>query len=158
MIIILGIFNSDEFAYLLRKAIGSNRTPSAFAKEINISKNNISLILNKKLKKAPRLSTIQKIASKADNGVTYEQLMIAAGLLANDKESVYFNKILNEDQSSYHIDELGNLLPKKLSEKYKDLLESVVVCMEENQVTPEELEDILTMLRALKKSKNDKKE
>jgi transcriptional regulator with XRE-family HTH domain len=153
----LGIFNKKEFSYLLRKAIGNNRSPSAFAKEIGMSKNNISLLLRGNIIKAPRITTIQKIASQADNGVTYEQLMVAAGLMTNAQETEYYSTVLADESQKYELKKLNEILPHKSTTKYDDLLQSVTVCMEKNDVSADELEDLLTMLRALKRTKDNKK-
>lgn len=71
-------FVIDRYAELLAKAQGG-RTQSDFARDCGLSVAYICKHLNKRIDKAPIPSTLKKIAAVAANGVTYEELLDAAG-------------------------------------------------------------------------------
>ena len=71
-------FNLEEYTALINKAIG-NRSKTQFAEDTGLSIYYISRCANGKLDKAPRPNTIASIAAVAQNGVTYDQLLMAAG-------------------------------------------------------------------------------
>ncbi|APH03465.1 hypothetical protein [Bacillus weihaiensis] len=74
-------FNKEEFANLLDRAKGE-RSINNFANETGVSAAHISRFLRKMIVSPPTPETISKFAAKAQNGVTYQDLMIAAGHLA----------------------------------------------------------------------------
>lgn len=71
-------FNTVTFALLLEKAKG-NRSITQYANKIDVSAAHISRLLRKLVKSPPAPETINKFASDAYNGVTYSELMFAAG-------------------------------------------------------------------------------
>lgn len=71
-------FNIDTYADLLSKAQGG-RSQTEFAKECGLSVAYICKHLNKRINKPPIPSTLKKIAAVAANGVSYEDLLNAAG-------------------------------------------------------------------------------
>ena len=71
-------FDSKSFAELVVKAIG-NRTKTQFSEDTGLSLYYISRLSNGKIDKAPRPNTISIIAAVAQNGVTYAELLRAAG-------------------------------------------------------------------------------
>lgn len=73
-------FNKPTFAYLLNKAKG-DRSINKYADETNVSVSHISRLLRELLDSPPNPETISKLASKADNEVTYKDLMVAAGYI-----------------------------------------------------------------------------
>ena len=73
-------FNKPIFAFLLNKAKG-DRSINQYADEANISASHISRLLRKLVDSPPTPETISKLALKANNGVTYKGLMIAAGYI-----------------------------------------------------------------------------
>lgn len=83
-------FNKPAFAYLLNKAKG-NRSINKYADETNVSVSHISRLLRKLLDSPPTPETISKLASKADNGVTYKDLMIAAGYITGETVEVEYS-------------------------------------------------------------------
>lgn len=71
-------FNIERYSELLAKAQGG-RTQTEFAKDSGLSTSYICKHLNRRIEKAPIPSTLKKIAAVAANGVSYEDLLDAAG-------------------------------------------------------------------------------
>ncbi|ADQ06470.1 immunity repressor protein (phage-related protein) [Caldicellulosiruptor hydrothermalis 108] len=80
------MFDKKEFARLLELAKG-DRSINEYAKECGVSSAHISRLLRCLLDTPPNPETIKKIASKAKNGVTYEDLMKAAGHILNGTQA-----------------------------------------------------------------------
>ena len=78
-------FNTVTFALLLEKAKG-DRSITQYANKIDVSAAHISRLLRKLVKSPPEPDTINKFASDAYNGVTYSDLMLAAGHINDKKE------------------------------------------------------------------------
>lgn len=72
------MFNPTLLSYLVKKAQG-DRKLTAFAKICGVSAGNLSKIISQKDNQAPKPETLQKIANHALNGVTYNDLVMAAG-------------------------------------------------------------------------------
>lgn len=75
-------FDRDLFATLLELAKG-NRSINQYAMHAGVSSAHISRLLRRMLTTPPESATIRKFAEKAYNGITYEDLMRAAGHLEN---------------------------------------------------------------------------
>jgi transcriptional regulator with XRE-family HTH domain len=75
------VFNRAEFAALLDKAKG-DRSINQYANETGVSAAHISRFLREMIDAPPTPETISKLAAKAYNEVTYQDLMVAAGHLA----------------------------------------------------------------------------
>jgi transcriptional regulator with XRE-family HTH domain len=75
-------FNKEEFAVLLDRAKG-NRSINNFANETGVSAAHISRFLRQMIASPPTPETISKFAAKAQNEVTYQDLMVAAGHITN---------------------------------------------------------------------------
>ena len=88
----MGSFDKKEFARLLKLAIGS-RSLNQFALHCEVSSAHLSRLTRELLETPPNPDTIRKIANKALNGVTYEDLMKAAGHLDNRNKSSFGEKI-----------------------------------------------------------------
>lgn len=71
-------FDIDRYVELLKKAIGG-RSQTQFAKDCNLSVSYICKHINKKTDQAPLPTTLERIAKVAQNDVTYEELLDAAG-------------------------------------------------------------------------------
>jgi hypothetical protein len=72
-------FDRQRFAELLSSAKGSQRSINQYGLHVNVSPAHISRLLRAKLKTPPNPETIKKLVEKAYNGITYNQLMEAAG-------------------------------------------------------------------------------
>lgn len=79
------LYNKKEFAALVLRAVG-NTKKKEFASLIDVSPEYFSRILNSKLANPPSIQKIQLIASHASNGVTYAQLLTAAGYASSSME------------------------------------------------------------------------
>lgn len=79
-------FDRETFSELLKKAIGS-RMQKDFASTIGISPAHLSRILNHRFNTPPSIETLKKIATHAENGVSYQDLLTACGYIS-DGESV----------------------------------------------------------------------
>lgn len=77
----MSYFDKEKFAELLEVAKG-DRSLNQFALHVDVSSAHISRLIRQKLLTPPNPDTIKKIASKANNGITYEMLMSAAGHLS----------------------------------------------------------------------------
>ncbi|MBX4261270.1 hypothetical protein KTC96_06725 [Clostridium estertheticum] len=84
-------FDLITFAILLEKAKG-DRSINQYANTINISAAHISRLLRKLVKSPPSPDTISKFASGACNGVTYNDLMLAAGHIDDKTEGISTEK------------------------------------------------------------------
>jgi hypothetical protein len=78
-------FNRQQFADLLKKAIGS-RSINQFALHCGVSAAYVSRLVRQVTQTPPNPPIIAKIANKAHNAVTYTQLMEAAGYLSATDE------------------------------------------------------------------------
>ncbi|WP_291637733.1 hypothetical protein [Clostridium sp.] len=80
-------FDLVTFAMLLEKAKG-DRSINQYANTIDVSAAHISRLLRQLVKSPPAPDTINKIASAACNGVTYSDLMLAAGHINDRTEEI----------------------------------------------------------------------
>lgn len=80
------LFNKAEFAMLLEKAKG-DRSINQYASDTEVSAAHISRFLRELIDAPPAPETISKLASKAYNDITYQDMMIAAGHLARRDDS-----------------------------------------------------------------------
>ncbi len=80
-------FNKTVFAELLTNAVG-NRSINQFERDSGVSAAHISRLTRSLVNTPPSPQTIEKLASKAQNGVTYEDLMRAAGHLPSPAEDI----------------------------------------------------------------------
>jgi len=79
-------FDTEAFSDLLQKAKG-NRSINKYAHEIDISAAHISRLIRGLIDTPPSPETINKFAQGAYNGVTYNDLMIAAGHITKVNET-----------------------------------------------------------------------
>lgn len=74
-------FDQTTFSKLLTDAIGTRRKKD-FAALIGISAEHLSRIINQKFSTPPSIDTLKKIATHADNNVTYQELLEACGYIS----------------------------------------------------------------------------
>ncbi len=74
------LFDKERFGQLIEKAIGT-RTITEYSISCGINLTYVSKYVNRKLPKPPSVQVIRKMATKAQNGVTYREFMDAAGYL-----------------------------------------------------------------------------
>lgn len=80
-------YNKEEFAALVLRAVG-NTKKKEFASLIDVTPEYFSRIVNSKLANPPSVQKIQLIANHASNGVTYTQLLTAAGYASSTDDTV----------------------------------------------------------------------
>ena len=71
-------FDKERFSSLLKQAVGS-RTQVAFSLQCGISNSYLSKYINKLMETPPIPNTLKKIADNAENNVTIDDLISAAG-------------------------------------------------------------------------------
>lgn len=97
-------FNIERYADLLAKAQGG-RTQTEFAKDCGLSTAYICKHLNCRIDKAPIPSTLKKIAAAAANGVSYEDLLDAAGYDASKYSTIGdYNSIPDRNSRSWGLE------------------------------------------------------
>lgn len=94
------IFDKPKFANLLKQAMG-NRNMSQYAMNSGVSLTYVSKLIRQLSDRAPQPETINKLAKRAHNGVTYSDLMAAAGHI-----TVMNKANIQEDNSNDLIDHI----------------------------------------------------
>ncbi|MED3732517.1 XRE family transcriptional regulator [Geobacillus sp. FSL K6-0789] len=79
-------FDKQKFAELLEKAKG-NRSINHYAQKSGVTSAHISRLLRCLLDSPPTPQTIKKLADHAHNGVTYKDLMEAAGYIDDNTKT-----------------------------------------------------------------------
>lgn len=110
-------FNKNKFAVLLKNAMG-DRSINQYALHCGISPTYISRLLREKVENPPMPPTIEKLSSKAYNGVAYEEFMAAAGHLPD--------RYLAESPSEYEANKKSNIDFIYDAQTYKDALDRIV--------------------------------
>jgi hypothetical protein len=77
------LFDKQKFAETLKKALG-DRTINQYSMHSGVSATYISKLLRGLVDKAPGVEVIRKLSDKAYNGVTYMDLMAAAGHIVKE--------------------------------------------------------------------------
>jgi len=81
-------FDLVTFAILLEKAKG-DRSINQYANSVDVSAAHISRLLRKLVNSPPSPDTINKLSGGASNGVTYSELMFAAGHIDDKTEKIF---------------------------------------------------------------------
>lgn len=109
-------FNKEEFAALLDRAKGSDRSINQYANETGVSAAHISRFLRQMIDAPPTPETISKFTDKAWGGVSYMDMMVAAGHISEDNDRVEEdspqsrrNEMIRTEQDFFHII-MGNLM------------------------------------------------
>jgi len=103
-------FNREEFAHLLEKARG-NRSINAYAREVGLTGAHLSRLGRGLLTTPPTPQTIDKLASGAANGVSYQDFMQAAGYLESQDKAA----LLDHARSIMRSLETGRNLPGSIA-------------------------------------------
>lgn len=113
------MFNKQKFAGLLKKAMG-DRSGNEFALHTGVSATHISNLLRCLNDTAPNPAIIKKLATKAYGGVTYEDLMAAAGHINTDRAP----NVVRENRAAYStLDDEWPELARILRRKGKKITE-----------------------------------
>lgn len=120
-------FNKQKFAQLLLKAKGE-RSINQYALHCGISAAHISRLIRNLIDTPPNPETIVKFADKAYNGITYNQLMEAAGYIESETTPIEKeNKNCSKDKDIF--DQLGTIInrdAKPLTQKDKERLLRII--------------------------------
>lgn len=92
-----GNFNKELFSKLLQLAQGDKkeRSLNQYGHNCDVDPGLISRYINMKSENPPTAKTIQKLASKAKNGITYSDLMKSAGYLDPEDEDCVDSYIIH---------------------------------------------------------------
>lgn len=71
-------FDKDALSRLIRLAVG-NRSQLEFSQLISLSAPHLSRLVRGRVESPPTVATLKKIASHAENGITYQALLDACG-------------------------------------------------------------------------------
>lgn len=139
--------SAEILSDLIKKAQG-NRSLNQFANQCGISPGNLSRIINNKNAQSPKPETLKKLAIHAYNGVTYQQLMDAAGHIKLEDASTS-----NLDSALSEKDEKD--IEKQIVNLRKNLIENAEGLMLSGEpVSPEAIESVLdTLALGLKQAK-----
>jgi len=144
----------NELIRLLKLAQG-DRSLNAFARHADISPGNLSRIM-KGQKATPE--TLKKIANKAHNNISYEQLMIAAGYINNDDKETKNTNIPKEHKNSKLINssKLKVTSPEKLQKSEKSsLIDEIETLSSESKKELEKYIKLLKLKDTMDKSKEE---
>jgi HTH-type transcriptional regulator, competence development regulator len=133
------MLNSDLLTDLIKQAQG-DRSLNEFAKQCGIDSGNLSKIINKKNKHAPKPETLNKIATHAQNDVTYEQLLDAAGHIKIETTTVPIQTPVLTEKDEKDIAKQVEKLTKTLMENSEGLMYSG------EPLSPEAVQSILDNL------------
>jgi hypothetical protein len=147
----LGYYNRDQFAQLLLAAIGENRSKNEFGRQTGVSGSYVSRLSRGIVPEVPSPQIISKFAEKAANGVTFEQLMIAAGHVPDENEPAAPPPDPTTASTSKNI--------IQLDEMHAHYYNELAGFIRDNNVSIAEMEQLLAILRLkIKKPRKKKKE
>lgn len=132
------MFDVDKFSEILDIAKGG-RDKKTYAEDSGVSRATISNSINKKLKNPPSPEILKRLAAAAHNGVTYEDLMRAAGHIQIDSKNpkVEDNKVVKQRKE----------VEKELDKVMEDLLATEGLMLNGEAATPEAMELLRSALR-----------
>ena len=163
----LGEFNKHKFAVLLKKAVGSPaRGINEYGRQAGVSGSYISRFLyplssrpqEKWVKVPPGAEVIKKLAACAANGVTYYQLMTAAGHLPDEKEKktdaidenwreAAADHIVKSDLISGRAKKIEDLPASELTVQLKQLGVELISLPHETGITEEQMKEIISTVK-----------
>jgi HTH-type transcriptional regulator, competence development regulator len=133
------MFVKESFSKVLQLALG-DRTKEDYAKESGVSRAYISKCINKRIDNPPSPEILKRLADKAHNGVTYNDLMQTAGYIVDNskKEKELYTAPLSDK------DEID--IEKRLEKLRKDLASQSGLMLSGEAVSEEALEAIFESL------------
>ena len=159
MSILLGEFDKQKFAALLKKATGKPaRSINEYGRQSGVSGSYISRLQQKLVNVPPGAEVIKKLAACAANGVTYYQLMIAAGHLPDDKTNatdpvsdewreVAADHIVKTDMLSGRAKKIEDLPASELTIQLKQLGVELISLPHETGITEEQMKQIILTVK-----------
>lgn len=125
---------------LIKKAQG-DRSLNTFARDCDISKSNLSRILNNKNEYPPKPNTLKKISEHSQNNVTYDELMFAANYIKDYKPNIELSDVEKES--------INNRIEKIRQEL------SITTFEDGTKLTKETIENTLSSIEyAIRRSQN----
>ncbi len=135
------MFDGELLGSLIKQTQG-DISLNNFARQCKISSSTLSRIINNKNSCPPAPSTLQKIASVAHNGITYAELMAAAGYIDDGETPVElpqnFNTVLSEKDEKD--------IAKRIEALKEDLLNGDGLMLSGNPMSPEAIESLMEAL------------
>lgn len=135
------MFNAELLSSLIKEAQG-DISLNNFASQCKISSSTLSRIINNKNSCPPAPSTLQKIASVAHNGVTYADLMAAAGYINDGETPVEIPDATNTVLSKKDERDIA----KRIEALKEDLLNGEGLMLSGNPMSPEAIESLIEAL------------
>ncbi|KXS37986.1 MAG: hypothetical protein AWU54_2248 [Candidatus Frackibacter sp. T328-2] len=147
------MFNKERFKNLIKKAQG-DRTQREFAKDSGVNRTYISKIINKKLDSPPNPEILKELSKVAQNNVTYQDLMEAAGYL----ESVLIDEIKSEEEKKIEmirqaVSDDPELLEMWDSVSARDDL--VMLFKQTKDLSPAAIKSIIQFIKAIEDEERD---
>lgn len=135
------MFDAELLSNLIKQAQGDNSLNN-FARNCRISSSTLSRIINNKNSCPPAPSTLQKIATVAHNGITYDELMAAAGYINSGETPIEIPSVPNTVLSQK--DEKD--ITKRIEALKEDLLNGDGLMLSGNPMSPEAIESLMEAL------------
>lgn len=135
------MFDAELLSSLIKQAQG-DISLNNFARKCKISSSTLSRIINNKNSCPPAPSTLQKIATVAHNGVTYGDLMAAAGYINDSETSVEIAGVPNNVLSQKDEKDIA----KRIDALKEDLLNGDGLMLSGNPISPEAVESLIEAL------------
>ena len=159
MSVLLGEFDKQKFAALLKKAAGKPaRSINEYGRQSGVSGSYISRLQQKLVNVPPGAEVIKKLAACAANGVTYYQLMIAAGHLPDDNKNTArpednewreaaADHIVKSDLLSGRAKKIEDLPASELTMQLKQLGVELISLPHETGITEEQMKEIISTVK-----------
>lgn len=135
------MFNTELLSSLIKKSQG-DISLNNFAGQCKISSSTLSRIINNKNSCPPAPGTLQKIAFAAHNGVTYDDLMAAAGYMNADE----IPKELQNTANTVLSEKDEKDIAKRIEDLKEDLLTGDGLMLSGNLISPEAIESLIEAL------------
>ena len=160
MSVLLGEFDKQKFATLLKKAAGKPaRSINEYGRQSGVSGSYISRLQQKLVNVPPGAEVIKKLAACAANGVTYYQLMTAAGHLPADNKQIASettdeewrdaaaDHIVKTDMLSGRAKKIEDLPASELTVQLKQLGVELISLPHETGITEEQMKEIISTVK-----------
>lgn len=152
----IGEFNTQKFSLLLKKATGKpTRSINEYGRQAGVSGSYISRLQQRLVNRPPSPAIIQKLADQAANGVTYNQLMAAAGHLteapgnAEDIElrNAAVKRIIQSDLLSGRAKKIEDLPASDLTSQLKQLGVELISLPYATDLTEDQMRQIIETVK-----------